>query len=1220
MKTFTTFFTVALLSLALLLSAHAPVVAQMVTGDRMPGYAETLGVTLDQRSYPFSAHLVSSSIPGNILWPGEQPTFAFQMVNNGDQAIQTQGRVDVIAYGTRGEPGDVWTPHMFKMGSAGSVPIRVNLAPHGVMDLTISPKLPARFGGYALVVDLGPSGRQFLTTCIRTFRAGDQRIQYPHFCLDALPLPVLKRLGVHAIRWGVSYKPTTDKDYARWYADRSKELKAYQDAGIAVLFMVGAGDWNHPNQPLGRPRPWLDRTGTMLDTKTDIAWMPSYDADFQEYVRRFAADYGWPKGPINAFSLWNEPWEGISISGWGADMIRYRDMYRHMFAGVDQARKTAGAQVLVGGCDSTSNAFDKLFPDGTNEFLPMFDFVSIHYQGLDPHSTVKMWVDRKGPNGRVKIWDTESWVANTDDRIAAVVAGDRAAGYDRAMGVFGGNLAETQEYDRRLPDGKTERVDPVNAWSAAASVGAATHFLGERPFRRLLFQNGLPWVMAFDGLPDAHGKPKPEDGTLVVVGDLGEEFGGDYLPFRTARGFAEIAHKNALQAQMAALPANTPLENRQSLQKQLDAPETLSGARLTLGDGGGRFVLYDFYGNPVPSRGGKIVVPLDGRGFFLRARAVPGAFAALTQAVQKARVAGIQPLAVVAHDLTAPLDQHPALRLSLTNVLNRPIQGALRVTLGALTVQAPAALRFGPNETKQIAVRVVGGQPVPSNTYPLALNFNAGRDGAQGYAEDMHVNALARRTITVDGDLNDWNGVLPQTIIAKGAGVPTLTEQAWLPFKAFDTTAKSGLATAYLAADDKNFYFAAKVADDTPDPGTVRFASRDDDEYFYPAVSYQLKPDSVVQKKETIFAATSTEARALQTPDGASRLVAGWEDTVKTFAVDLNMTDGKAHQLALYFLDWDDYRAGRRDEKVTITDAATGKTLDSRDIREFRLGKYLVYTVSGHLRLTLTTNSWISASLSGLFFDPSRVTGNAAGNFAQFVKVDEATQGNWKGVYGSEGDNIIGATEHYPAYAVVTTPEVVEKTPLPWPAGVRRYSYRKDPELPSGNAPGHDNIQIAFNVLPQDQKPWYLAAPGTMPGFICYKDTDYEYALNQVAPQYGGGTEIWRLEKPGMPHKHFYPRQPKSPLDGPVLDGQLVMRRDGSTRLVEAAIPWTEIPDVKKRLDAGQTIKFSFRVNDNTSGPTMELSKGRSVAKRNGSFHVDWGEHWANELEFGLAK
>ena len=41
---------------------------------------------------------------------------------------------------------------------------------------------------------------------------------------------------------------------------------------------------------------------------------------------------------------------------------------------------------------------------------------------------------------------------------------------------------------------------------------------------------------------------------------------------------------------------------------------------------------------------------------------------------------------------------------------------------------------------------------------------------------------------------------------------------------------------------------------------------------------------------------------------------------------------------------------------------------------------------------------------------------------------------------------------------------------MTWPAGIRRYSYRKKPELPAGNSPNHDNVQIAFNVLPAGDK------------------------------------------------------------------------------------------------------------------------------------------------------
>ena len=584
--------------------------AQMVTGRDMPGYAEAFGVAASSREAAYAVALVESSIPGNVLYPGEQPKFTFQIVNRQDKPIDAQGKAEIIAYGTKGQPGDIWAPRVVKFGNVASVPIAAHIAAKGFADFTIAPKIPAAFGAYALIVDLGPLGRQFVTSCGRTFAASTQRIQYPKFCLDDINLDVLKRLGVQAIRHGISYKPTSEPDFEAWYAEEGRKLKRFQDANIAVLMMVGAGDWYTPVQPLGRPRPWLDKDGVMRDTKTDIAWLPAYDADFEKYTHRFAAQYGWPKGPINAFSLWNEPWEGISISGWGADMLRYREMYRRMAAGVVEARQKDGVDLLVGGCDSTSNAMDKLFPDGADEFLPIFDFASIHYQGLDSFATFKQWTNRTGPHGRVKIWDTESWVANTDDRVAALVAANRAAGYDRAMGVFGGNIAEDNEQDIRTADGKTKRVHTVTAWSVAPAVGAAQHFIGERDFNRILFQNGLPWVFVFHGLPDNRGKINDEDGTVVVVGDIGEEFGPDGLPFRTARGFAEKRHKIELKAQLAALPAFASAKQKAELTAALSKPETLSEASMTIAASGSRYQLFDFYGNPVPAKRGKITVPL----------------------------------------------------------------------------------------------------------------------------------------------------------------------------------------------------------------------------------------------------------------------------------------------------------------------------------------------------------------------------------------------------------------------------------------------------------------------------------------------------------------------------------------------------------------------------------------------------------------------------------
>jgi len=203
------------------------------------------------------------------------------------------------------------------------------------------------------------------------------------------------------------------------------------------------------------------------------------------------------------------------------------------------------------------------------------------------------------------------------------------------------------------------------------------------------------------------------------------------------------------------------------------------------------------------------------------------------------------------------------------------------------------------------------------------------------------------------------------------------------------------------------------------------------------------------------------------------------------------------------------------------------------------------------------------------------------------------------------------------SYFYPTHVQAPDGTVLTWPENVRHYSYRKHFDVPSGSSE-HDNVQIAFNVLPV--KPLLPHPPGVMPHFITYWDTDYEFALNTVAPAYGGGTEIWRLQAPGIPRKHSFPRQPHSPIDGGPVDGKLVTRYDNGTRIVEAAIPWSAMREVYARIQGGETIKFTCRVNDN-KGPAHELATGRSVSTTNSfTFHDDWKTHWSNELEFSAER
>jgi hypothetical protein len=157
------------------------------------------------------------------------------------------------------------------------------------------------------------------------------------------------------------------------------------------------------------------------------------------------------------------------------------------------------------------------------------------------------------------------------------------------------------------------------------------------------------------------------------------------------------------------------------------------------------------------------------------------------------------------------------------------------------------------------------------------------------------------------------------------------------------------------------------------------------------------------------WAATTTDPRALQLANGTGRIAAYWYSST-SFTVDVNLTDGKAHELELYFLDWDN--AGRS-ERVTISNAVTGSVLSTETVSSFTSGVYLQWAVTGNVLITITNVAGPNAVLSGIFLDPPAT-------LAAFIKKDTATEGNWIGTYGTQGYDIIDDTASIPSYATVT--------------------------------------------------------------------------------------------------------------------------------------------------------------------------------------------------------
>lgn len=1016
-----------------------------------PKFKECLALDGDKAAKGLAVHQRACSLPANVLYPKDNVTFTYQIENQSDQPLNATAKAELYTYRTEDDPQDgfqLWCTDARLLNSA-TLPLAVPAK--GVATVQFTPKVPAACGAYVLIFDVPERGRIMASAFIRAPQPAGGRVQNPTYALDIngwrmVPevFALWKRLGVKGTRveWGAI--PEKEWNDPKRRAEMDAQIKGLWDNDITLMLTVSDGGLK---QPLGRFRPWLNDQAEIMDTKFDAAALPETDPEFRRWCADVCARYGWPKGPVNAMELWNEPWEGISISGWGADLPRYREIFTAMAQGVEDARRDAGCKVLIGGACSSMNTEDKLFGDGRDTFLKWLDFSSIHYQPMCPWpALVETWVNRKSEYGPTRAWDTESWFANVEGKIMPAIASMRASGLERTAGVLHDAVYDVDEFN--LKDAATgkdsgQRARACHVLAPGVGVTATQAFIGQRAFKEILFPNGLPWVYVFDGLPEAKtGAAQPEDGTVVVVGDIGSCHERRNLKFSTVLGLSARQRAAAIQAELDQLPPGS--KDRQALEKKLLSAKILADGRMMIKAAGGAR-LYDSLGNEIKSSWGKLTVPLNGLAYVLRTNGKSGSMAKLLEALRAADISGYEPVEIKVHDLLQRVDRKPALRVTLTNVLNRELKGSLDVSAAGLTLaSARQELTLKPHETRDIDVAVTGGQAAPANSYATIITFAAAAAGLVRHQENVHANLIAKRSIVVDGDLKDWEGALPQTVTADGSLQSSLTEKAWLPFMPFEEKVGKGVATGYLAADDQFFYFAAKIADDTPYDGNVRFETRDDDQYYYPEVSYEVQKDK------------------------------------------------------------------------------DGKETSRKELR--------------------------------------------------------------------------------------------------WPADVRRYTYRKNPDLPSGD--GTDNVLLAFGTSAPGTAGILACAPGAMPGFTASKVTDYEFALNQVAAKWGGGTEIFRLLAPGTPRKHFYPRQPKADKDGgPVKDGKLFMKRDGNTRIVETAIPWNELTEVKKRLDAGQSVRFTFRVNNNGNVAALELNANRSVSRTNTyALHDLWAQSWEPQTEFVLEK
>ena len=266
-------------------------------------------------------------------------------------------------------------------------------------------------------------------------------------------------------------------------------------------------------------------------------------------------------------------------------------------------------------------------------------------------------------------------------------------------------------------------------------------------------------------------------------------------------------------------------------------------------------------------------------------------------------------------------------------------------------------------------------------------------------------------------------------------------------------------------------------------PGTATFVTRDNTTKGnwqgaygsdgYVVIQDQTSNPSYVTpgpsgQNDVYWTNSTNDVRALQKASNPSDRIAGVWYSSTSFTVDLNITDSNTHKLALYGVDWDRLN---RSENVEILDA-NGNVLDTESLTGFGEGAYLVWNVSGHVKIRVTRTGGPNAVVTGLFFSGPAVISNTGA--ASFVTQDTTTKGNWQGTYGQDGYVVIADQSSDPSYV---TPLPGGQTQVVWASSTNDVRGLQKASNPSDRIAGvwYTDSSMSIDLAMNDSSPHQVA-------------------------------------------------------------------------------------------------------------------------------------------------
>ena len=740
-----------------------------------------------------------SNAPGQVFLPGETVAIKLIFAKGADRGEVRDFAIEIQEITTRDPEARIKEAFTDTGGNAPLVAlegkpitcpitVRFDTRPETAFEVKGLP-LPARFGTYAFVLVRGAK-RQFLATLCRVPQPREDG------CIDNVPVfgegqmmdpaelletraAMYHRMGVRGWRSELGWNEEADGK-CDW--DRYDRLfAAAEKAGCKIMVTLGGhSGWRWT---FGEPTPAAGWTPGCFGYSGTGDWVckPELYERYGRWITAFCQRY-WKggRGALWGLENYNEPWEGGGISGWARDMLQYRAVQKLI---ATSARKVS-PQIKILAASSIMNTEDKLFSDGSRDFDQYIDIFTDHY--VVPPSCYGPLVARV--HGKDSM-ETETWFVNAEYLLPQGVAQFMACGQQRLAPWHPRVLFDS------LPGNNDNYFIPS---PVVAATAALNHFLTGKRFEKIVFCDHLPWVFQF-------GKDNEADALLMVFGQLMPIAGND--------------PKDRLWSQVDAAP----------------------GGKMTIDNADGLLQFYDLAGNPIHQGDRSVELPMTIFPTYVTCR--QGAVAA-GKRLAAAQIEGKRAVEILPHDFTERVVDGATLSVDLHNCLNRTVSGELTVQPpeGLQLKQTSQAVKLAAGQRQSVQFQLPRARANAANAYPFAFRFNSDAGNAE-YNEVLNATIIPKKTIRVDGNLDDWKDVPGVTVLAKAqkAELTELLRRPWLQIK--DAEPQGNFAQFKLAWDENYLYVAALVNDPTPqEKGLAPMTGRNEDLYFHSRASDQQSP------------------------------------------------------------------------------------------------------------------------------------------------------------------------------------------------------------------------------------------------------------------------------------------------------------------------------------------------------------------------------------------